>query len=82
MAKAKDGSVLSVQKQSVLLFGGVFLEQKPHLDTRTENHQGDRKSAGGSSTISITLRRRGAIGDSVSAVLWPTSSTSSISSVV
>ena len=51
------GFMFNVQKQPVLVSGSAFWAQKPHLDTRTESHQGGRKSTRDASTSSTYLKK-------------------------
>ena len=53
-----------VEKQSVLVPGSGFMAQKPHLETRSEGHQGGRKLVGVHLPVPLTLRRRDTLEDS------------------
>ena len=58
-ATPKAGFWFSAQKQPVLEAGGASLVKKPHLDTKTSGHQGERKSAGGAFTSTTDSRKNG-----------------------
>ena len=49
-------SSLMCKKQPVLESSGASVEKKPHLDTRTDCHQGARNSSGGASASSTDFR--------------------------
>ena len=81
-ARQKAGFCFSVQKRPVPEFSGASLT-RPHLESRTEAHQGGRKSTGGSVSASSTdTRKKGHWGDSIPDVLPSTTSSSLSSSVV
>ena len=44
--------MFNVQNEPAFMSGGAFLAEKPLMDTRTESHQGGRKSARGVPTSS------------------------------
>ena len=56
-AKLKGGIRFNLQKQSVPECDGASLVKKPHLDAKSNYHQGGRKSAGGVSTVQLILGR-------------------------
>ena len=58
-ARPKAGFMFNVQKQPVLVSDGASLAKKLHLDTKTESHQGGRKSARSVSTSSIYPKKKG-----------------------
>ena len=62
-AKPKAELRYNIQKQNVLKSIIASLAKKPHLDTRTESLQGDRKSAGVHLAVLQKLGRSGAMGD-------------------
>ena len=56
--KPKVGVRINVQKSPVPESYGASFARKPCLDTRTESHQGHRKSSGGASTSSTDSRKK------------------------
>ena len=62
--------------------GSGPLARKPHLNTRTESHQGGRKSSGGAFSTSNNSQKKGTMGPNVPNDLQSTTSSISSSFVV
>ena len=73
MANSKTGFIFNVQTWPVLVSDGASLTQKTHLDTRTKVVRVAGIQLGVHLPISLTLRRRGTMGDSVPNLLQSTS---------
>ena len=57
-ARPMAGFHFNVPKRPVPVFSGASLTKRPHLESRTEAHQGDRKSTGGNVSASLTDSRK------------------------
>ena len=62
-ARPKTGFHYSIHKRPLLESSGASVAKKPHLESKTEDHQGGRKLTGGSvSASSSDSRKKGSHG--------------------
>ena len=57
-ARPKTGFHFNVQKRPMPESTGISLAKRPHLESRTEAHQGDRKYTAGCVSASYTDSRK------------------------